>query len=149
MSIPVGDGEPISIVLIEDDPGDVMLTRDALAEYKVRNELTVLADGTNAIAFLRAEGRHAGRPFPDLILLDLNLPGVSGREVFSVMRSDPALSRIPVVVLTSSDVDEDLLRSQALGAAAFLRKPVDFGGLAEVVRRVETFYLRLDRATAL
>jgi CheY-like chemotaxis protein len=148
MSIPLGDGEPITIVLIEDDPGDVLLTRDALAEYKVTNDLVVLSDGADALAFLRADGRYAGRPFPDLILLDLNLPGINGREVFAAMRADPELSRIPVVVLTASAAEEDLLRSEALGAAAYMRKPVDFGGLTDVVRRVESFYLRVDRARA-
>jgi CheY-like chemotaxis protein len=151
MSGPVGPGSPgvpIEMVLIEDDPGDVMLTREAFAEYKVGNRLVVLSNGIDAIAYLRGEGRHAGRRLPDLILLDLNMPGVSGRELLTMLRADPVLCRIPVVVLTASNAEEDVLRSQLLGADSYLRKPVDFASLVTVVRRIETFFLRVDRVTA-
>ncbi|MCW2506448.1 MAG: response regulator receiver protein [Actinomycetia bacterium] len=140
------DGRPITIVLIEDDPGDVVLTRDALADSRLSNELVVLSGGADALAYLRGEGQYAGREAPGLILLDLNLPGVSGREVLALVRTDPRLSGIPVAVLTASSVEEDLLRSQALGVVAYLRKPVQFEGLAHVVRSVESFCLRIDRA---
>jgi CheY-like chemotaxis protein len=142
----VPDGRPITIVLIEDDPGDILLTRDALADSRLSNELVVLSRGGDALAYLRGEGEYAGREDPGLILLDLNLPGISGREVLALARTDPRLSGIPVAVLTASSVEEDLLRSQALGAVAYLRKPVQFEGLAHVVKSVESFCLRIDRA---
>jgi CheY-like chemotaxis protein len=142
------DGVPIEIMLIEDDPGDVLLTREAFADYKVRNQLMVFADGGEAIRYLSGSGRYAGRRLPELILLDLNMPGVSGREVLTYVHGDPALRRIPVVVLTASHAEEDVLRSQLLGVDTYLRKPVDFGSLVAVVRRIEMFFLRVDRVAA-
>jgi CheY-like chemotaxis protein len=142
------DGRPITIVLIEDDPGDILLTRDALDDSRLSNELVVLASGGEALAYLRGEAQYAGRADPGLILLDLNLPGVSGREVLALVRSDPRLHGIPVAILTASSAEEDLLRSQALGVVAYLRKPVQFGGLAEVVRCVGSFRLRIDIAAS-
>lgn len=137
--------EPIEILLVEDDPGDVLLTRDAFAEYKVGNRLVALSNGTDALAYLRGEGRYADRRLPDLILLDLNMPGIGGRQVLAAVHDDAALSQIPVVVLTASRAEEDVLRSQRLGADSYLRKPVDFGSLVEVVRRVDAFCIRVDR----
>ena len=137
-------GEPIEILLVEDDPEDVTFTREAFADYKVGNRMAVVPDGARALAYLRAEGPYLDRPRPDLILLDLNLPGLDGRDVLAAISADPDLSRIPVVVLTSSPAEEDLLRSQRLGVDAYLRKPVDFAGLVLLVRHIEAFHLRVD-----
>jgi len=142
------DDVPIEMVLVEDDPGDALLTRDAFAEYKVRNRLVVLSSGAEALAYLRGEGRHAGRRLPDLILLDLNMPGISGRDVLALIHADPVLCRIPVVVLTSSDAEEDVLRSHRLGVDSYLRKPVDFASLVDVVRRIDTFFIRVVKVTS-
>src|ERR1043165_9543468 len=107
-------GVPIEILLVEDDPGDVLITREAFTDHKVSNRLSVCTDGAEALRFLRQEGEHAGAPRPDIVLLDLNLPGVDGRAVLEVIHADPALNDIPVVVLTSSVVEEDFLRSHEL-----------------------------------
>lgn len=140
------DGVPIEILLVEDDPGDVLITREAFAEHKVRNRLTVCSDGADALRLLRRQGRHAAAPRPDIILLDLNLPGVDGRAVLAAVHADPDLGRIPVVVLTSSKAEEDFLRSHALRADAYLAKPVDFAGLVRVVRRIEAFHISVQRS---
>jgi CheY-like chemotaxis protein len=132
--------DPIRILLVEDDPEDVAFTREAFADYKVGNWMTVVSHGAAALAHLRDPDLAR----PDLILLDLNLPGLDGRQVLTAIHADPDLNRIPVVVLTSSPAEEDLLRSQRLGADAYLRKPVDFAGLVQVVRLIEAFYLRVD-----
>ncbi|HTJ35666.1 MAG TPA: response regulator [Dactylosporangium sp.] len=137
---------PIEILLVEDDPGDVLITREAFAEHKVRNRLTVCADGAEALRLLRRVGRHAAAPRPDIILLDLNLPGVDGRTVLEAVHADPDLSRIPVVVLTSSTAEEDFLRSSELQVDTYIAKPVDFAGLMHVVRRIEAFHISVQRS---
>jgi CheY-like chemotaxis protein len=137
---------PIEILLVEDDPGDVLITREAFAENKLRNRLTVCTDGAEALRFLRRVGEHTGAPRPDMILLDLNLPGVDGRAVLRSVHADPGLSRIPVVVLTSSTAEEDFLRSHELLVDDYIAKPVDFAGLMNVVRRIETFQISVQRA---
>jgi CheY-like chemotaxis protein len=130
---------------VEDDPGDVVRTREAFADYKVRNQLHVVNDGTEAMAFLRREGEYAGRPRPDLVLLDLNLPRMDGREVLEAIKSDPDLASIPVVVLTTSENEDDVLRSYSLHANAYVTKPVDFERFIEVVRQIDDFFVTVVR----
>ncbi|XRQ09989.1 response regulator [Actinomadura welshii] len=132
---------PIEVLLVEDDPGDVLLTVEAFEHNKVNNSLHVVNDGEQAMAYLRQEGEHAGAPRPDLILLDLNLPRKDGREVLAEIKDDPDLRRIPVVVLTTSEADEDILRSYNLHANAYVTKPVDFEQFISVVRRIDDFFV--------
>ena len=132
---------PIEILLAEDNPGDVKLTEKAFEQGNVLNNLHVAEDGVEAMKFLRSEGEFADTPQPDLILLDLNMPRKDGKEVLSDVKSDPELRRIPVVVLTSSAAEEDIVRSYDLHANAYLTKPVDFDGFLEVVERIEDFWL--------
>jgi CheY-like chemotaxis protein len=139
-------GVPIEILLVEDDPGDVLITREAFADHKVSNRLTVCADGADALRFLRREGPYAAAARPDIVLLDLNLPGVDGRAVLAEIHADPGLNDIPVVVLTSSRAEEDFLRSHELRVDTYIAKPVDFVSLMQVVRRIETFYISVRRA---
>jgi CheY-like chemotaxis protein len=139
------DEVPIEILLIEDDPGDVVITREAFVEHKLWNRLTVLSDGAEAIAYLRGQGRYVDAARPDVILLDLNLPGVDGRSVLEVIHADPVLNMIPVVVLTTSRAEEDYLRSHHLQVDSYVTKPVDFDRLVEVVRRIETFFISVVR----
>jgi CheY-like chemotaxis protein len=134
------DGDPIEILLAEDNPGDVRLTEKALDHGSIINNLHVVEDGVEAIAFLRQEGEYADEPRPDLVLLDLNMPKKDGREVLEDMESDPSLRRIPVVVLTSSEAEEDVVRSYELNANAYLTKPVDFDGFVDIVSRIEDFW---------
>ncbi|MFI5910105.1 response regulator [Dactylosporangium sp. NPDC051541] len=136
---------PIEILLVEDDPGDVLITREAFAENKLRNRLTVCTDGAEALRLLRRTGEHTTAARPDIILLDLNLPGVDGRVVLETIHADPDLRRIPVVVLTSSTVEEDFLRSHALQVDDYIPKPVDFAGLMHVVSRIEAFQISVER----
>jgi CheY-like chemotaxis protein len=138
-------GIMIQILLVEDDPGDVLITREAFAENKVRNELSVVSDGEAAMAFLRREKGFASAPRPDLILLDLNLPRKAGHEVLAEIKSDPDLQRIPVVVLTTSDAEEDILRSYDLHANAYVTKPVDFECFLNVVRQIDEFFVTVVR----
>lgn len=133
--------DTIEVLLVEDDPGDVVITQEALAESKLTNTLHVATDGEQALQFLRREGDHANAPRPGLILLDLNLPRLSGHEVLSHIKADPELRRIPVVVLTTSQAEEDILRSYDLHANAFVSKPVDFDRFLEVVRQIDSFYI--------
>lgn len=133
----------IEILLVEDNPGDARLTREALAMSKLRNNLHLARDGEEALAFLRREGRFAGAPAPDLILLDLNLPRRSGREVLEEVKKDVALMHIPVVVLTSSQAEEDIMRSYQLHANCFITKPVDLEQLNKVVQGIEQFWFTL------
>ncbi|MET7395759.1 response regulator [Dactylosporangium sp. NPDC005572] len=148
MSETAGDDPavPIEILLVEDDPGDVLITREAFEEHKVRNRISVCTDGADALRFLRREPPHAAAPRPDILLLDLNLPGVDGRAVLAAVHADPQLNAIPVVVLTSSTAEEDVLRSQELRVDTYIRKPVDFASLMHVVRRIETFYISVRRS---
>ena len=132
---------PVDILLVEDSPADVRLTREALKEAKVLNELHVVQDGMAALAFLRRQGQYAGRPRPDLILLDLNLPKKDGREVLAEIKQDEDFRRIPVVVLTTSRAEEDVLRTYELHANAYVTKPVDLAQFLNVVRSLEEFWL--------
>jgi CheY-like chemotaxis protein len=135
----------VEILLVEDDPGDVLMTREAFADYKVRNQLHVVSDGADAMAFLRQEGDYADRPRPDLVLLDLNLPRMDGRQVLESIKSDPELSSIPVVVLTTSEAEDDVLRSYSLHANAYVTKPVDFDRFIDVVRQIDEFFVSVVR----
>jgi CheY-like chemotaxis protein len=141
-------GIMIQILLVEDDPGDVLITREAFAENKVRNQLSVVSDGEAAMAFLRREEGFAGAPRPDLILLDLNLPRKAGHEVLAEVKSDADLQRIPVVVLTTSDAEEDILRSYDLHANAYVTKPVDFERFLNVVRQIDDFFVTVVKLPA-
>ena len=131
----------IQILLVDDDPGDVLITREAFAANKVRNHLSVVSDGEAAMAFLRREGEFTGAPRPDLILLDLNLPTKAGHEVLAEVKSDTDLQRIPVVILTTSDAEEDIVRSYDLHANAYVTKPVDFDRFLNVVRQIDDFFV--------
>ena len=133
----------VELLLVEDNEGDVRLTREALKEGRIRNRLSVVPDGEQALAFLRREGVHVDAPRPDLILLDLNLPRLDGREVLAAIKNDPALKSIPVVVLTSSRTEQDLLRAYDLHANCFITKPVEFEQFIEVVRSIEDFWLTI------
>ena len=139
------DTRPIEVLLVEDDPGDVLMTREALEENKVANHLAVVSDGATAMLYLRKEGEYADAPTPDLVLLDLNLPRMDGREVLAAMKSDETLRRIPVVVLTTSEAEEDVLRSYSLHANAYVTKPVDFERFIDVVRQIDEFFLTVVR----
>ncbi len=136
----------IDVLLVEDDPGDVLMTREAFEHNKLRNRLSVVADGVSAMEFLRKEGEHADAPpTPDLILLDLNLPRMDGREVLQALKADDALRTIPVVVLTTSEAEEDVVRSYSLHANAYVTKPVDFDQFIDVVRQIDEFFVEVVR----
>jgi CheY-like chemotaxis protein len=134
-------GKPIEILLVEDDPGDVLMTREALEYHKVRNALHVVSDGVEALQFVRREAPYENAPRPGLILLDLNLPRKNGQEVLAELKQSPDLCTIPVVVLTTSEAEEDILRSYQLHANAYITKPVDFERFIEVVRQIDDFFL--------
>jgi chemotaxis family two-component system response regulator Rcp1 len=134
-------GRPAEILYIEDNPADVRLTLEALKEAKVRTSLHLAKDGEEALAFLHREGKFGDVPRPDLILLDLNLPKVNGREVLAAIKSDPDLMQIPVVILTTSRSEEDVLRSYELHANCFITKPVDLAKFLSVVRTIEGFWV--------
>jgi two-component system, chemotaxis family, response regulator Rcp1 len=137
------NGRPIEILLVEDSPGDVRLTVESLKDSKVRNNLSVVHDGIEAMSFLRAEGGFADAPRPDLILLDLNLPKKDGREVLAEIKNDPVLRRIPVVILTTSKAEEDILKTYALHANCYITKPVNLDQFMKVVRAIEDFWLTI------
>ena len=139
------DRKEIDVLLVEDDPGDVLMTREAFEENKVANRLAVVSDGESAMAFLRKQGQFVDAPTPDLVLLDLNLPRMDGREVLAAMKSDDNLRSIPVVVLTTSEAEEDVLRSYALHANAYVTKPVDFQRFIDVVRQIDDFFVQVVR----
>ena len=134
---------PIEILLVEDNPGDARLTQEALKDGKLANHLSVIGDGESALRYLRREGKFVDRPKPDLVLLDLNLPGKDGREVLGEMKADPALRRIPVVVLTTSDAEADLLKSYDLYANCYIVKPLDLEQFVSVIRGIENFWLSI------
>jgi len=136
---------PIEILLVEDSLGDVRLTLEALREAKVKNRLSVVGDGVKALEFLRRQGPFTGVPRPDLILLDLNLPKKDGREVLEEIKQDPDLRRIPVVVLTTSRAEEDVLRAYSLHANCYISKPVGFEQFMEIVKSIEDFWLTIVR----
>jgi len=135
------NSSPIEILLVEDSLADVRLTEEAFRDAKVLNHMSVVTDGDEATQFLRREGPHAEAPRPDLILLDLNLPRKDGREVLKEIKDDPNLRRIPVVVLTTSRAEEDVLRAYNLHANCYITKPVDFTQFISVVRSIEGFWL--------
>lgn len=134
-------GSPVEILLVEDNPGDVRLTKEALKEGKVYSNLHWAKDGVEALEFLRRQGKFAGVPRPDIILLDLNLPKKDGREVLSEIKNDDDLKRIPVVILTTSKAEEDVLRSYELHANCYVTKPVDLEKFIVVVQSIDKFWL--------
>ena len=136
---------PIEILLVEDSPGDARLTIEALKEAKVLNHISIAEDGVEAMAFLRQEGEHAAAPRPDLILLDLNLPRKDGREVLAEVKADESLALIPVVVLTTSQAEQDIAKSYQLHANCYITKPVDLDQFMEVIKAVESFWLTVVR----
>jgi CheY-like chemotaxis protein len=136
---------PIEILLVEDNPADVRLTIESLKEGKVRNNLSVAHDGHDALEFLLRRGRHANAPRPDLILLDLNLPRMDGRELLAKVKEHDELRTIPIVVLTTSKAEEDILRTYALHANCYITKPVDLDQFMRVVRSIDDFWLTVVR----
>src|SRR5262249_14862017 len=134
-------GEPIEILLVEDNADDADLTVETLREGKVRNNVRVVEDGVEAMAFLRREGKNAAAPRPDLILLDLKLPRKSGREVLAEIKTDPDLQRIPVVIMTTSSAEKDILEAYNLHANCYVTKPVDLDQFIGVVKKIEDFWL--------
>jgi chemotaxis family two-component system response regulator Rcp1 len=135
--------KPIEILLVEDNPGDVRLTRESLCDAKVRNNMVVASDGMEAMACLRREGHYANATRPDLILLDLNLPRMNGFEVLDAIKEDPDLKRIPVVVLTTSQAEQDIICSYNLYANAYVNKPVDLEQFIKVIKSIEGFWLEI------
>ena len=138
-------GRPIDILLVEDDPGDELITREAFEHNKVKNRLHVAHDGEEGLNYLYRRGEYQDAPRPDLILLDLNLPKYDGRQLLEKIKSDPDLSRIPVVVLTTSAAEEDILRSYKLHANAYVTKPVDLDQFMTAVRQIDEFFLQVVR----
>ena len=134
---------PIEILLVEDNPGDVRLTQEVLKEGKVHNSLSIVENGVQALSFLRKENEYKDAPTPDLILLDLNLPKKDGREVLLDIKKDPELKKIPVVVLTTSQAEEDILKVYDLNANCYVSKPVDLGQFIDVVKSIEDFWLSI------
>ena len=142
MTIPL---QPIEVLLIEDDPGDEMMTREAFEENRIGNRLHVARDGAEALDFLYQRGEHAQAPRVDLILLDLNLPKYDGRQILEHIRSDPELTHTPVVILTTSSAEEDIMSSYKLHANAFVTKPVDANRFIDAVRQIDDFFLTVVR----
>jgi CheY-like chemotaxis protein len=134
---------PVDILLVEDNPGDVRLTKEALKDAKVLNEIYVARDGVEAMQFVHREGSFANAPMPDLILLDLNLPRKDGREVLAEIKKDPKLQHIPVVVLTTSKADEDIIKTYNLHANAYITKPVDLNRFVEIMHALEQFWFTI------
>jgi len=135
----------VDVLLVEDDEGDVLMTREAFEHYKIRNNLHVVRDGEQALQFVRREGDFATAPRPGLIMLDLNLPRRDGLEVLAEIKADPDLRVIPVVILTTSQAEEDILRSYDLHANAYVTKPVDLDAFMSVVRQIDDFFLTVAR----
>ena len=135
------EGRPIEILLVEDSPSDTELTVEALKDFKVLNHVSIVEDGVQAMQFLRRQDPYAGVPRPDLIMLDLNLPRKDGREVLADIKGDDHLKTIPIVVLTTSRAEQDILRAYQLNANCYINKPVDFNQFLEVVRCIESFWL--------
>jgi CheY-like chemotaxis protein len=133
----------ISVLLVEDDPGDVLLVKEAFEDHKVGNALSVVNDGVEAMQYIRGEGSYASVARPDLILLDLNLPRKSGIEVLAEVKGDPDLFTIPIVVLTTSEAEEDILAAYKLHANAYITKPVDFERFSQIVHQIDDFFIGL------
>jgi CheY-like chemotaxis protein len=133
----------ISVLLVEDDPGDVLLVREAFEDHKVGNTLSVVSDGVEAMQYVRGEGSYANVARPDLILLDLNLPRKSGIEVLAEVKQDPRLFTIPIVVLTTSEAEEDIVAAYKLHANAYITKPVDFEQFSQIVHQIDDFFIGL------
>jgi CheY-like chemotaxis protein len=131
----------VDVLLVEDDEGDVLMTREAFEHFKIRNTLHVVSDGEQALQFVRRAGDYADAPTPGLIMLDLNLPRRGGLEVLSELKADPELRVIPVVILTTSQAEEDILRSYSLHANAYVTKPVDFDRFIDVIRQIDNFFI--------
>jgi CheY-like chemotaxis protein len=131
----------VDVLLVEDDPGDILMTKEAFEHYKIRNQLHVVTDGEQALDFLHQAGDYASAPRPGLILLDLNLPRRDGLEVLADLKQDPVLRVIPVVILTTSQAEEDILRSYSLHANAYISKPVDFERFIDVIRQIDSFFI--------
>jgi CheY-like chemotaxis protein len=138
-----GRSDTVDVLLVEDDEGDVLMTREAFEHFKIANHLHVVSDGDQALAFLRRTGSYADAPRPGLILLDVNLPRRNGLEVLAELKQDPDLLLIPVVMLTTSQAEEDVIRSYSLHANAFVTKPVDFEQFIEAIRQIDNFFLTL------
>ncbi|MEV0354459.1 response regulator [Nocardia sp. NPDC050697] len=138
-------GQPIDILLVEDDPGDELMTREAFEDNKIGNNLYVAHDGEEALEFLYRQGPWGEAPRPDLILLDLNLPKYDGRQVLERIKSDPDLASIPVVVLTTSAAEEDILRSYKLHANAYVTKPVDLDQFVAAIKQIDDFFVQVVR----
>ncbi len=136
-------GEPIAILLVEDNPGDVRLTQEALKDGEMHNDMHVAEDGVEAMSFLRREGKYANAPRPDLVLLDLNMPKKDGREVLAEIKADKVLKGIPVVVLTTSRSEQDILKAYDLHANCYITKPVDLDHFIAVVKSIENFWLNI------
>lgn len=139
----VGTSSPVRILVVDDDPGDVLMIEEALEGSDVDKAIDVVGDGQEAMEFLRGEGRHVGAPRPDMILLDLNMPRMDGRQVLSEVKSDDDLRTIPIVVLTTSNADTDILSSYSLQANAYVTKPIDLDDFNDVVRRIDEFFGRI------
>jgi len=136
-------GRPANFLLVEDNPGDVRLTQEALKSHKVQNNLHVVTDGEEAMAFLRKQGKYKGAARPDIILLDLNLPKKDGREVLAEIKSDPNLKTIPVVIISSSEAEQDVIKSYDLNANCYVTKPVNFDQFIKVVQSINEFWLTI------
>ncbi|MDE2127478.1 MAG: response regulator [Armatimonadetes bacterium] len=143
------DRSAVQILLVEDNPGDVRLTRETMKESHLVNTLHVVNDGVDAMAFLRKEGAFAAAPRPDLILLDLNLPRMDGRQVLEEIKASPCLRRIPVVVLTTSAAEQDIVRSYDLHANCYINKPLELDQFIEVVQSIENFWLSIVKLPAM
>lgn len=137
------EGRPVEILLVEDNPGDERLTREALKEGKVYNNFHWVKDGVEAMEFLRRQGRYKDAPRPDIVLLDLNLPKKDGREVLAEVKADPNLRLIPVVIITSSEAEQDVLKTYELHANCYVTKPVDLEQFIKVIQSIETFWLTI------
>ena len=136
-----GECQAVDVLLVEDDPGDILMTREAFQQHKIQNKLHVVTDGEQALQFLRQTGEYKNAPRPGLVLLDLNLPRRSGHEVLAELKEDPELRVIPVVILTTSQAEEDILRSYSLHANAYVSKPVDFERFMDVIRQIDSFFV--------
>jgi len=142
----MADSPDVHVLLVEDDPGDVLMTQEALEAGHTASTVHVVGDGVEAMAFLRKEGEYAGAPTPDLVLLDLNMPRMDGREVLAAVKADEQLRTIPVVVLTTSGAEDDVVRSYSLHANAYVTKPMSFDDFSDVVRHIDDFFTGVARA---